>query len=264
MSDTVLVEVSDAVATITLNRPERLNAMSPELLDALSDACRESAEDESIRAVLLTGNGRAFCAGGDVKSMAEGDGSGRGLNESVDRLRRWQNQTSGMLHTMPKPTIAAVNGFAMGAGLSLALACDLRIMASSAQLGTAFAGVALSGDFGGSWFMTRLIGSGRTRELYLLNERITAEKALELGLTNSVVPDEELLTASRELATRLASGPTKTFGLMKENLVLAEHADLQTLLDREGLHQRLSGATEDHREAAKAFVEKRPPKFVGR
>jgi 2-(1,2-epoxy-1,2-dihydrophenyl)acetyl-CoA isomerase len=169
-----------------------------------------------------------------------------------------------VLHTMPKPTLASVNGYAMGAGLSLALACDLRIMAAEAQLGTAFAGVALAGDYGGTWFMTRLIGAGRTRELYFLNQRVPAQRALELGLVNFVVPRAELREATRDLAGRLANGPTKTLAMMKANLVLAEHADLETSLQSEARAQVLSGTTEDHREAAAAFVEKRKPNFVGR
>jgi 2-(1,2-epoxy-1,2-dihydrophenyl)acetyl-CoA isomerase len=165
---------------------------------------------------------------------------------------------------MRKPTIACVNGYAMGAGLSLALSCDLRTMSDTAQLGTAFAGVALAGDYGGTWFMTKLIGSARTRELYFLNERVNAERALELGLVNYVHPAAELRERTSELAARLASGPTKTLGMMKTSLVQAEEGDLESSLQMEARHQILSGTTEDHREAAKAFVEKRKPNFVGR
>jgi 2-(1,2-epoxy-1,2-dihydrophenyl)acetyl-CoA isomerase len=173
-------------------------------------------------------------------------------------------RTSLRLHTLSKPTLAAVNGYAMGAGLSLALSCDLRVMSETAQLGTAFAGVALAGDYGGTWYMTRLIGSAKTRELYFLNERVGAEEALQFGLVNRVVPAAELKQATQDLAQRLASGPTKTYAMMKENLVLAEYADLETLLAQEAKYQILSGTTEDHREAAKAFVEKRKPNFVGK
>lgn len=262
MSDSILIDVADAVATITINRPQALNALDADGFEALGETIERVADDEAVRCVILTGTGRGFCAGGDVKNMAAG--GQLNLNDSVDRLRGWHNKTSLLLHTMPKPTIAAVNGYAMGAGMSLALACDLRVMAASAQMGTAFAGVALSGDFGGSWFLTRLVGAGRARELYFLNQRVTADQALELGLVNRVVPDDDLAETTREMATKLAAGPTKTLGMMKANFVLASHADLQTLLDQEAYHQRLSGATEDHREAATAFVEKRPPNFVGR
>jgi 2-(1,2-epoxy-1,2-dihydrophenyl)acetyl-CoA isomerase len=265
MTDAILYERSDGVATITLNRPDRLNALGADGWAALGEACLRAATDDAVRCVLVTGTGRGFCAGGDVKDMAAGRGNATlALNDSVDRLRHWHNETSFLLHTMPKPTIAAINGYAMGAGLSIALSCDLRLMADTAQLGTAFIGVALSGDFGGSWFMTRLIGAGRARELYFLGERVDAARAQELGLVSRVVAADELPAAARELAERLASGPTKTLGLMKQNLVLAESSDLQTLLDREALHQRITGESEDHQEAASAFVEKRRPKFVGR
>lgn len=272
MSDVVLVERTEGVATITLNRPDRMNALSGETLDALGDACEKAASDDDVRCVVLTGAGdRAFCAGGDVKAMAEArsgngaaDGAGATTEDRVATIQRQQRQTSLLLHTMPKPTIARINGYAMGAGLSLALACDLRVLAASAQLGTAFAGVALSGDFGGSWFMTRLVGTAKARELYLLGERVSAAEAERLGLVNRVVDDGELDGAVGELAAKLAKGPTKTYGMMKENLTLAEHADLPTLLDREGRNQVASGTTADHREAAAAFVEKRAPNFTGR
>jgi 2-(1,2-epoxy-1,2-dihydrophenyl)acetyl-CoA isomerase len=271
MSDHLLFEQTDGVAWLTLNQPERMNAMSNDMLRGLAEALERCTTDEEIRAVVLTGAGdRAFCAGGDVKGMASrgGDGSREGRPQSVDdRLDVFVGtikSTSYVLHTMAKPTIAAINGYAMGAGLSLALACDLRIMAAEAQLGTAFAGVALAGDYGGTWYMTRLIGSGRARELYFLNERVPAERALELGLVNWVVPRDELRTEALELAARIASGPTKTYGLMKASLVNAEHSDLESHLRVEARHHLLSSATEDHREASTAFVEKRKPNFVGR
>ncbi|HYZ91569.1 MAG TPA: enoyl-CoA hydratase [Actinomycetota bacterium] len=270
MGDDLLFENSEGVAWITLNRPDSLNAMSNDMMRSLGESLDRCANDDEIRAVVLTGAGdRAFCAGGDVKGMAaRTGGSGNGPPPSTDDriagLLASMRRSSLVLHTMPKPTIASINGYAMGAGLSLALACDLRIMAAEAQLGTAFAGVALAGDYGGTWFMTRLIGAGRARELYLLNERVPAEKALDLGLVNWVVPRDELRIATQDLASRLASGPTKTLGMMKASLVHAEHADLESLLALEARHQVLSGATEDHREAAKAFVEKRKPNFVGR
>ena len=269
MGEHLLFEQNDGVAWITLNQPDRMNAMSNDMMRGLAEALERCADDDDVRAVVLTGAGdRAFCAGGDVKGMAARTGGGNGpapsTDERIDGLLASMRSSSLVLHTMPKPTIASINGYAMGAGLSLALACDLRIMASEAQLGTAFAGVALAGDYGGTWFMTRLIGSGRARELYFLNERVPAERALELGLVNWVVPRDELRPATDDLAARLASGPTKTLGMMKTSLVHAEHSDLESLLALEARHQILSGATEDHREAAKAFVEKRKPNFVGR
>lgn len=269
MNEHLHFEIDGAVAWITLNRPESMNAMSGDMMRGLAEALERCSSDDDVRAVVLTGAGeRAFCAGGDVKGMAArgsgGDGRTPTTDERIDGLLASMRSSSLVLHTMPKPTIAAINGFAMGAGLSLALACDLRIMAAEAQLGTAFAGVALAGDYGGTWFMTRLVGAGRARELYFLNERVWADRALELGLVNQVVPRAELRTATDDLARRLASGPTKTLGMMKTSLVGAEHMDLESLLALEARHQVLSGTTEDHREAAKAFVEKRKPNFVGK
>lgn len=272
MSDQFLFELTDGVAWLTLNQPERMNAMSTDMMRGLTEALERCTNDDDVRAVVLTGAGdRAFCAGGDVKAMAtRGDGSGAGdgaaptAEQRIEGLLRGMRATSLVLHTMPKPTVACVNGYAMGAGLSLALACDLRTMADGAQLGTAFAGVALAGDYGGTWFMTKLVGSARTRELYFLNERVPAERALDLGLVNWVFPHTELRERTHEIAARLASGPTKTLGMMKTSLVAAEQGDLEASLAVEARHQILSGTTEDHREAAKAFVEKRKPNFVGR
>lgn len=268
MNEHLLFEVVDSVAWITLNQPDRMNAMSNDMMRGLAESLDRCWDDDEVRAVVLTGAGdRAFCAGGDVKGMAargKGKGPAPKLDERIDSLYESMRNTSWVLHNMPKPTIASVNGYAMGAGLSLALACDLRLMAAEAQLGTAFAGVALAGDYGGTWFLTRLVGSGRARELYFLNDRVSAERALELGIVNRVVPREQLRKSTEELAARVASGPTKTLGMMKTSLVQAEHSDLESLLALEARHQVVSGTTEDHREAAAAFVEKRKPRFVGR
>ena len=270
MSDQFLFDLTDGVAWLTLNQPERMNAMSNDMMKGLTEALERCTTDDDVRALVLTGAGdRAFCAGGDVKNMASRDGSsGNGpaptVEDRIAGLLRGMRATSLVLHTMPKPTLACVNGFAMGAGLSLALACDLRAMSETAQMGTAFAGVALAGDYGGTWFMTKLIGSGRTRELYFLNDRVPAQRALELGLANWVFAPDELREKTQEIAVRLASGPTKTFGMMKTSLVAAEQGTLEASLEIEARHQILSGTTEDHREAAKAFVEKRAPIFTGR
>ena len=272
MTEDLLFETEGSVAWITLNRPESMNAMSNDMMSGLAEALDRCADDDAVRCVVLTGAGeRAFCAGGDVKGMASrnsgsGGGGGRAptLDDRIDSLLQNMRSTSLRIHTLPKPTIAAVNGFAMGAGLSLALSCDMRVMSDTAQMGTAFAGVALAGDYGGTWFMTRLIGAAKTRELYFLNERVKADEALRLGLVNRVVPAAELRPATQELAERVASGPTKTLAMMKENLVLAEHAAIEALFAQEAKYQILSGTTEDHREAAQAFVEKRKPNFVGR
>jgi len=212
--------------------------------------------------VVLTGAGRGFCAGGDVKSMAEGS-SQLGLEDAVQRLRG-RMEVSRLLHEIPKPTIAMVNGPAAGAGLSMALACDLRIASESARFITAFVNVGFSGDFGGSYFLSKLVGTAKARELYYTGEALDADRALALGIVNRVVPDAELANATMTLATRLARGPNVALGLMKQNFNVAETGNLSELLDLEALHQIKTARTEDHREAARAFVEKRPPVFKGR
>ena len=262
MAQELLESVSNRVATLTLNRPDRLNALSAPMLEGLLEALPRLAADAQVAAVVLTGAGRGFCAGGDVQSMAEGSSQLR-LDDAVQRLRA-RMEVSRLLHTIPKPTIAMVNGPAAGAGLALALACDLRVAAESARLITAFAKVGFSGDFGGSYFLSQLVGSGKARELYYLGEPLDAAQALALGLVNTVVPDAELLDATTALAQRLARGPGVALGLMKQNFNAAETGTLSELLDLEALHQIQTARTEDHAEAARAFVEKRPPLFKGR
>lgn len=275
MAEDVLYELGDdGVALITLNRPESLNAMGGQLMPMLSDYLVKASRDPKVRCVVLTGAGRAFCAGGDVKGMAtgrsilgEGANGGRSphalLAASVETLRQSQRATSYMLHTMPKVTIAMVNGHAVGAGLSLALACDMRIASDRAKLGTVFRNVGFSGDFGGSYFLPRLVGNGKARELYFTGEILDAAEALRIGMVNRVVEHDRLLDETMALARQVASGPTLAFQRMKENLNRSEHADLLTLLDQEAMNMTLSGQTNDHREAAKAFVEKRAPTFTG-
>lgn len=260
--DVLYERLDTGVGLITLNRPESLNAMGGELIPLLGRCIGEAAADPAVRCVVLTGAGRAFCAGGDVKDMAA-RGRGPGLGALIEELRDAHLRTSYLLHTMPKPTIAMVNGHAVGAGLGLALACDLRVASDRAKFGTAFRNVALSGDFGGSYFLTKLAGMGVARELYFTAEVLAAERALELALVNRVVPHDQLEAETMALAAQLAAGPTLTYARMKENLNLAAHGDLRALLDQEALYQRLSGTTADHRAAALAFVEKRRPVFSG-
>jgi 2-(1,2-epoxy-1,2-dihydrophenyl)acetyl-CoA isomerase len=254
--------IENGIATLTFNRPERLNALSTPIMQGLLDGLPRLAGDPAVKVVILTGAGRAFCAGGDVKSMAEG-GEQRSAAEAAAHLRS-RMEVSRILHELPKPTIAMINGPAAGAGLALALACDLRIAGTSARLVTAFVKVGFSGDFGGSYFLTRLIGTARARELYFTGRPVAADEALTLGLVNRVVPDEELASVTIELARSLADGPSIALSLMKRNLNCAESGDLAELLDMEAAHQVQTGRTEDHREAAKAFVEKRAPIFTGR
>lgn len=277
MSEDVLIDKrDDGVALITLNRPKSLNAMGGMLMPMLADFLADCASDRNVRCVVLTGAGRAFCAGGDVKGMAAGrdailTGGDNGANRSpaamlargVEMLRESQRRTSGVLHTMPKPTIAMVNGHAVGAGLSLALACDIRVASDRAKLGTIFRNVGFSGDFGGSYFLPRLVGNGKARELYFTGEMLDAEEAYRIGMVNRVVPHDQLEAETMALAARLASGPTLAYARMKENLNRAEDCGMLTALDQEALNMQLSGMTNDHREAAKAFVEKRQPTFTG-
>ena len=254
--------IEDGVATLTFNRPERMNALSTPIMEGLLHGLPRLAGDPGVRVIVLTGAGRAFCAGGDVKSMAEG-GEERSAAEATARLRS-RMEVSRILHELPKPTIAMINGPAAGAGLAFALACDLRIAGASARLVTAFVKVGFSGDFGGSFFLTRLVGTAKARELYFTGRPVDAQEALSLGLVNRVVPDDQLADATMELARSLAQGPQIALSLMKRNLNCAESSGLAELLDLEAANQVLTGRTEDHREAAKAFVERRAPMFIGR
>jgi 2-(1,2-epoxy-1,2-dihydrophenyl)acetyl-CoA isomerase len=264
MSQELLEVVKDGVAVLTMNRPDRLNALSGPMLEAMLEALPRLASDPNLGVVVLTGAGRGFCAGGDVKAMAEGrEMEGDTLEERAQALRG-KMETSRWLHEMPKPTIAMVRGAAAGAGLSLALACDLRIAGESAKFGTAFARVGYSGDFGGSYYLTQLVGTAKARELYYTAELVDAKQALALGLVNRVVPDERLEDEALALAGKIARGPRIALGYMKRNLNAAENASLKELLDLEAWHHTRTGQTEDHREATKAFVEKREPLFKGR
>jgi len=264
MSDELLFDLRDGIATLTLNRPERLNAMSGLMLDALLARLVQVADDADVGCVVLTGSGRAFCAGGDVKAMAEGrEFGGTTLEEKAQALRA-RMEVSRWLHEMPKPTIAMVRGAAAGAGLSLAMACDMRVAGDSARFATAFARVGYSGDFGGSWFLTQLVGTAKARELYFTADILDASQALALGLVNRVVPDARLEEETRGLATRLAQGPRVAYRYMKRNMNAAESGTLAELLDLEAWHHTRCGMTEDHREATKAFVDKREPVFRGR
>ena len=263
MSD-LLEVVTDGVAVLTLNRPDKLNAMSPAMLDTMLEALPRLADDGNVGVVVLTGAGRGFCAGGDVKAMAEGrEFGGDTLEEKASALRS-QMEVSRWLHEMPKPTIAMVRGAAAGAGLSLAMACDMRIAGDSARFAPAFARVGYSGDFGGSFFLTRLVGTAKARELYYTADILSAEQALALGLANRVVPDTRLEEETMALARRLAAGPRVALRYMKRNMNAAETGSLTELLDLEAWHHTRCGMTEDHREAARAFVEKRKPNFQGR
>lgn len=263
----LLAVQEEGVLTLTLNRPDARNALSRPMTRALAEQLAHAEFDREVKCIVLTGAGKAFCAGGDVKGMAaRGDGTvgDLTLDEAIHVQRDNQRATAGKLFKMPKPTLAALPGPAAGAGLSLALACDLRIMSSSAFMTTAFARVGFAGDYGGTYFLTQLVGSAKAREFYYLSERVRAEEALQLGLANWVCEPEELEERTRGIAGRLAGGPTVAYRYMKENLNRAMHGDVDDCLDLEATHHVHCGQTEDHREAAKAFAEKREPVFKGR
>jgi 2-(1,2-epoxy-1,2-dihydrophenyl)acetyl-CoA isomerase len=264
MTTDLLETVKDGVAVLTLNRPDRLNAMSRPMLDALLEALPRLADDPGVGVVVLTGAGRGFCAGGDVKAMAEGNELGGQTMEEKAQALRARMEASRWLHEMPKPTIAMLRGPAAGAGLSLAMACDMRVASDTARLGTAFARVGYSGDFGGSYYLTQLVGTAKARELYFTADLLDAQQALGLGLVNRVVPDARLEEETMTLASRLARGPRVALRYMKRNMNAAESASLTEMLDLEAWHHTRTGMTEDHREAARAFVEKREPQFKGR
>ena len=261
----LIAERNDGVLNLTLDQPDKLNALSEKMIAGLLEELQRAARDAEIRCVVLSGAGRGFCSGGDVSQMRErNEGTpGPTVDQRMTSLRRAE-EVSLMLHELPKPTIAAINGAAAGAGLSIALACDLRIAADSARLITAFARVGFSGDFGGSWLMTRLVGPARAKEFYFLADPIEANQALALGLVNRVVPAASLMAETAALAKRIASGPSIAYSHMKANINAALTSDLRTLLDREAVGQTLTGHTEDHKEAVKAFLEKRQPTFKGR
>jgi 2-(1,2-epoxy-1,2-dihydrophenyl)acetyl-CoA isomerase len=253
---TDLVETTeDGIAWLTLNRPDRLNAFSPAMLQGLAEALQRLSGDAAVAAVVITGAGRGFCAGGDAKTMPAR--AAQGFEDRVEGLRR-MHRLPMLLRTMPKVVIAMVNGPAVGAGLGLAMA------GRSARFGTGFAGVGYSGDFGGSWTLTRLVGTAKARELYFLGDIIDAETARALGLVTRVVEDDGLREVTAALARRIADGPRIAYGYMKRNLLAAETEPLAAVLEMEAVHQARTAMTEDHLEASRAFAEKRRPVFKGK
>lgn len=261
----LLAATAEGVLTLTLNRPAVRNALSLPMLDALVTRLELAQDDPSIRCIVLTGAGPGFCAGGDMKSAAgEADSTAMTAEERVRLLRHYHHAIAGRLASMTQPTIASLPGSAAGAGLSLALACDLRIMARPGVLKTAFAMVGMSGDFGGTYFLTQLVGPAKAREMYLLSEGIDADRALAMGLVNWVCDAADLAVRTREIAARLAQGPAVAFRAMKENIHLALRGNLRDCLDLEATHHVNSALTRDHREAVAAFNEKRRPVFEGR
>lgn len=258
----ILSHVENKVATLTLNRPDKLNALSRDLMAEAVGLLKEWSSDPNVGAIVLTGTGRAFCAGGDVSNMAKEPAEPLTLEQQVDGLRQAQ-ELSWLLYNLPKVTIAAVNGFAMGAGLGICLSCDLRIASAQAKFGTAYAKVGFGGDFGTTWTLARYVGAAKAKEMFFLADIIDAEEAHRIGLINRVVAHDELLAQVTEVAARIAHGPLTSYRYMKANVNLAQTTDFRTMLDREAETHLRCGMTEDHKEGVRAFMEKRRPNFTG-
>ncbi|TXL91070.1 enoyl-CoA hydratase-related protein [Streptomyces sp. IB2014 016-6] len=266
MADTVLYEVGDGLATVTINRPDAMNALNVAAKVALRDALRAAADDPAVRAVLLTATGRAFCVGQDLKEHVSllaadaADGSGG----TMSTVREHYNPIVRALTEMPKPVVAGVNGVAAGAGLGFALACDYRVVADTASFNTSFAGVALTADSGVSWTLPRLIGQSRAADLLMFPRSITAERALELGIVNKLVPAADLAAEAAAVARTLAEGPTLAYAALKESLAYGAGHSLAETLEKEGELQNRAGASQDHGIAVQSFLAKEKPRYVGR
>ncbi len=269
-TDDLLARVDGNVGIITFNRPDRRNALSNGIYHGFEQVLPVLALDPDVRVIMVTGAGGAFCAGGDVKGMNEANRSGGrregqpdSMEDRVAYLRHRQRAVSLALHEHPKPVVAALPGAAAGAGLSIALAADIRLAAERAIIVTAFANVGASGDFGGSWFLTQLVGPAKAKELYFTSPRLSSAEALELGLVNQILPDDGFDQAAIEWCQSMAQRAPIAQRLMKENINRALHCDLATALDGEAPNMVRAMSTADHREAAAAFVEKRTPSFTG-
>jgi 2-(1,2-epoxy-1,2-dihydrophenyl)acetyl-CoA isomerase len=261
----------DGIALITLNQPDRMNALSRDMNQSLRTALADCAKDPAVRCVVLTGTDRAFCVGADIKGMNErqsaspvkGD-SMEDFHERVRGVREGQEAGPLLLHTMPKPTVAVVNGYAIGLGLSLALGCDIRLAGSAAKLSTGYRNLALAGDYGGTYFLSKLVGDGIARELLFTGEMMDAERARALGIVNRVYPQAELMDKAMEFCLALAEGPTLAMALVKENLAAFAALSMKDSFDFEARNMILGMKSADHFEAVRAFAEKRRPVFKGR
>lgn len=270
MPDIEFERRSDGVALITFNRPEVMNSLGGDAFPLFQDALRECTDDDAIRCVAITGTGRAFCAGADVKGMAgRPPGSGgamrgdSGYEDRVANIKQMGNDTTGLLYNMPKPTVALVNGVAAGGGFAFALACDIRFAAESARFGTAYARIGLSSDFGTAFLLER-IAPGFAHELVYTADVINVERAKEMGLVNRVIPDDQLMEEGLAFCARIASGPTFALKRSKANLQAARVGTFQSTMDLEAEHLVEAFASEDHAVGARAFVEKDRARFVGR
>ncbi|MGR8919166.1 MAG: enoyl-CoA hydratase-related protein [Gammaproteobacteria bacterium] len=263
----LLCEVSDGVATLTLNRPEKRNALSDRLTPALRAVLPLLDAREDVRVVVLTGAGRAFCAGGDVSEMGGGSlaaDAERTFERKLAELIEKQRTLTLRLYELATPTVAALPGAAAGAGFSIALACDLRLAAASAFVTTGFGNIGLSGDYGASWLLGRLVGPAIAKDLFFTGRRVGAEEGLRLGIFNATAADEDFAMLVDETARRIAAGPPIALRYMKQHLNRAADTDLASCLAMEAEHLLRCAQTDDHREAVQAFLDKRPPEFRGR
>jgi 2-(1,2-epoxy-1,2-dihydrophenyl)acetyl-CoA isomerase len=259
--ETILYEIENSILTITLNRPDKLNAMTPTLLRELKEAFEQADNDSMVRVVVVTGAGRGFCAGADLVAASELMMAGNFSYE--ENLNATYNPLILTMQNLQKPIIAAVNGVAAGAGMSLALACDIRIVAESTSFLQAFVKIGLVPDSGSTWLLPRLIGMTKALELMLTGQKVTANEALALGMVNQVVPDAALSRTVKELAQQFASAPTKTIGLIKQAVNFAATSTLEAALKNEAALQNVAGKSADHMEGVIAFLEKRPATFKG-
>ena len=273
MTDHLIETRSDGVVTLTMNRPESLNAFSSTMMAGLEEAVPRLAQDPDVKVVVLTGSGRAFSAGGDVKGFAGASGPVDPDSQTRTATSTFESRTASLrrateviehLHNMPKPTIACIPGVVAGGGFSVALACDIRLATQSARFTTAFGKVGVSGDYGGSYFLTKLVGTAKARDLYFTSDIIGADEALRLNLVNHVFADDEFQESSEAYIRKVAAMPPIALSYMKRNLNVALNASLSEVLDTEAIHMTRTFQTEDHRIAARAFVEKREPEFRGR
>ncbi len=260
--ETILYEQEQRILTITLNRPDKLNAFTDTMLDELAAAFKQAEADSGVRAVVLTGAGRGFCPGQDLAFAVQNGAGGNGFSYSSHLRAHYDPLILGM-QAFPKPIIAAINGVAAGAGMSLALACDLRIAAETASFIQAFVKVGLVPDSGSTWMLPRLIGMTRAMDMMLTGRKVSADEALEWGIVNRVVPNEQLMDVVYALAGELAAAPTKAIGLIKQAVNYAQHSTLAEALYQEAELQDMAGRTTDHAEGVVAFLEKRPAQFKG-
>jgi 2-(1,2-epoxy-1,2-dihydrophenyl)acetyl-CoA isomerase len=262
--EAIIVETAGPVCTVTLNRPESLNSLNEKMTSELADAIAQVRRDNQIRCMILTGAGRAFTSGQDLGQLKATYADPKLVLHLKEELKRRYHPVIFGLRELEKPVIAAINGVAAGAGLSIALACDIRIASDKASLIEVFVNVGLVPDAGSTFFLPRLVGLGKALELCFTGDKVSANEALALGMVNKVVPAEELMKATNEMANRLAKLPTRTIGLMKRLLTDSFNADLHVQLEAEGEAQEAAGQTADHREGVLAFFDKRPPNFQGK